>query len=94
MIYRYELGHDRKKEFDYFELDVAAAIGYQLFVFSCKAEPDNGACKEGFLEVFVRAQQLGGEEARCILVTLLEAPQTLENELASALNAEGKLSES
>lgn len=87
--YRYKL--EQTSQIDLFELDVAALIGYQLFVFSCKAKTDKGECKEGFLEVFVRAQQLGGEEARAVLVTLLETPQNLENELASTLNAEGKL---
>lgn len=66
-----------------FELDVAAMIGYQLFAISCMAAVPKGraAYKEHLLEAFVRARQLGGDEARVGLVCFYADAAQLEAEL-------------
>lgn len=66
-----------------FELDVAAMIGYQLFAISCMAAVPKGraAYKEHLLEAFVRARQLGGDEARVGLVCFYADAAQLETEL-------------
>jgi hypothetical protein len=52
-----------------FELDVAAVVGHQLFVISCIASRKaKGETKKHLMEAYVRAQQLGGEEARIALL--------------------------
>lgn len=73
------------------ELDIAAMIGYQLFSISCQATQDRGAAKFHLFEVYVRAWQLGGDEARASLVCLLEDPTSLEKEVAQEWDTEGQL---
>jgi hypothetical protein len=51
-----------------FEIDVAVMRGYQLFAISCATTGDRGKAKQKLFEVFVRAQQIGGEEARAAVV--------------------------
>ena len=55
------------------ELDVVALRGHQLFVFSCSRSPRRGLLKQKGFEVGHRAAQIGGEEAKAFLVTLLPA---------------------
>lgn len=50
------------------ELDVVAIRGYQLFIFSCYAGSNMDTCKAKLYEAAMRAQQLGGSEARFALV--------------------------
>jgi hypothetical protein len=65
-----------------FELDVAAMRGYQLFGFSCIASrKPGGETKKHMLEAYVRAKQLGGDEARVALVCLTETPEQVLNEI-------------
>ncbi len=52
----------------YFEIDVIAMRGYQLFAVSCTLNPHRQSCKEKLFEIKLRAEQLGGEEARIGLV--------------------------
>ena len=77
-----------------FDLDVAAMRGYQLFAFSCmvagvRAKRSRSAYKEHLLEVFVRARQLGGEEARVALVCHYDNPLALQAELEESLLSKG-----
>lgn len=52
-----------------FDLDVAALIGYQLFAVSCiVSQKRGGETKKHLLEAYMRARQLGGEEARVALL--------------------------
>jgi hypothetical protein len=66
----------------YFQLDAAAMVGYQLFAISCTAsENPGGGTKHRLFEVFVRARQLGGDEARIGLVSCVQDPELLQLEL-------------
>ena len=76
---------------DHFELDMAGIIGYQLFAVSCIATPNKSQAKEHFLEIYVRARQLGGDEARIGLICLVEDQKRLEEEIKSLWDAEGKV---
>jgi hypothetical protein len=63
----------------YFEIDALAIRGYQLFGFSCTLKKDEAKLK--FLEVFTRARQIGGEEARVALVAPLEDPDRMQQQI-------------
>ncbi len=76
---------------DDFELDVVALIGYQLFVFSCITTGEKDKAKEHLLEAFVRARQLGGDEARIALVCCYEDQQRLQSEVARSWDAQDKV---
>lgn len=64
-----------------FDIDVAVMIGYQLFVFSCVASEDTGNTKYHLMEAWVRARQLGGDEARVALVSCVSNTQPLLAEI-------------
>lgn len=51
-----------------FELDIAALKGYQLFAISCSTDSKKGMLKLKLFEAYVRAHQLGGDEAKMGLV--------------------------
>lgn len=72
-----------------FELDVAAVLGYQLIAVSCTMSLDRHTCKRKGFEVIHRARQLGGDQARSILVCPLSPEQAsqLENDLSDEIAA-------
>jgi len=79
-----------------FEVDVVAIRGYQLFAFSCKAKSDEkkdskGELKLALFEAYVRAQQLGGDEALVALVCCAEDPQGLEQEMQRDFDLKGRI---
>lgn len=80
-----------KEQSDKFELDAAAILGYQLFAISCMATETKKKAKEHFIEIFVRARQLGGDEARSGLVCCLDNPGRLQTEIERSWDAKGKL---
>jgi hypothetical protein len=83
---------ERSDSPDYLELDLAAVLGYQFFAISCKAgQLDKREAKLALFEAYVRATQLGGDEARAGLVCCSQSPKTIEDELAEAWDAEGKI---
>lgn len=55
-----------------FELDVIVLNGYQVCGISCTTSDKQSICKEKAFEVLHRVKQIGGEEAKAILVTCLE----------------------
>lgn len=55
-----------------FQFDVAFVRGYQLFAISCTTIADRSGCKQKLFEAYIRAQQLGGSEARVALVCCAE----------------------
>lgn len=72
-----------------FDLDVAALIGYQLFAISCiVSQKKGGETKKHLLEAYVRARQLGGEEARVALVYCGHDAALLERELKHKLHVD------
>lgn len=83
-----------KNERVHFELDVAALRGYQLFAFTCTTDVDGmmtGRPKTKLMEGYVRAQQLGGDEARVGLVTLAKNAGDLQAQLRSGILPEHRV---
>jgi hypothetical protein len=76
-----------------FDMDVAATIGYQLFAISCIVTEKKDRAKEHLLEVFTRAGQLGGDEARFAAVTFCDDKNVrdLQHEVSEAWDAQGKI---
>lgn len=81
----------RKSRTKYFELDVAAMHGYQLFAISCKASNNKDRCKLALLEAYVRARQLGGDEARVALVCLYDKARGFEVDVQEEWFAENRV---
>jgi len=59
--------------------------GYQLFAISCTTDNNRGLCKSKLFEASIRAQQMGGSEARVALMCCFDDPDSLKSELASLL---------
>lgn len=74
-----------------FELDVVAMKGYQLFALSCSTSESKPLLKHKLMEAFIRARQLGGDEARIALVSCSENPDELEREMRQSLDMEGQI---
>ena len=58
-------GHNTVK---HFELDVVAVLGYQIVVVSCTVDRCHERIKQKGMEAIIRARQLGGDEARAIVL--------------------------
>jgi hypothetical protein len=71
------------------QIDLAAVRGYQLFAISCKASKDKEACKEHLFEVYIRARQIGGDEARIGLICCYPDPAALQQEIEESWFTEG-----
>jgi hypothetical protein len=80
-----------------FEFDVAAMRGYQLFAISCSTESKKGMLKQKLFEAYIRARQMGGEEARVGLVCCASPdnpesnPDKIEQELQVEWEAKDKI---
>ncbi|MBD1847421.1 DUF1887 domain-containing protein [Cyanobacteria bacterium FACHB-63] len=66
---------------EFFELDVAFTRGYQLFALSCTTDDRTPPCKYKLFEAYLRAKQLGGDEARVALVCCSDKPELLKTRL-------------
>lgn len=66
-----------------FELDVVAVLGYQIVVVTCTITDDKSLIRKKAAEAYLRAQQLGGDEARTIVLCRADEPtgRNLEKEL-------------
>ncbi len=64
----------KHKKFN-FEGDVITIRGYQCHFISCYTGSTKGPCKRKLFEVFTRARQIGGDEARVALVCLSDNPE-------------------
>jgi hypothetical protein len=88
--------HLEPKERD-FEFDVAAMRGHQLFALSCSTESKKGVLKLKLFEAYVRARQMGGEEARVGLVCCAPTdnpdsnPAAIQSEIEETWDAKGKV---
>lgn len=76
-----------------FEIDIVAICGYQLFVCSCTTidkpdKKDKAELKQKLFEAYVRSRQLGGDEARVILVTLSNYPDDIELEMSQFMGGQ------
>lgn len=62
-----------------FEIDVAVLRGYQLFAISCTTDSKKGDVKLKLFEAYVRAHQLGGDEAKIGMVCFAPHDQADNN---------------
>lgn len=67
---------------DGFQFDVAFTRGYQLFAISISTTSDRKLCKTKLFEAYLRARQMGGDEARVALICCTNEPDTLKAEMA------------
>ncbi len=80
-----------------FEFDVAAMRGYQLFAVSCTTESKKRVLKLKLFEAYVRARQMGGDEARVGLVCCAPSdnpdnnPERIQSEIEETWDAKGKV---
>lgn len=74
-----------------FDVDVIALRGYQLFAFSCSTDSRKGLLKSKLFEAYIRARQLGGDEARVALVCCNDEPERLEHEMRRDVDPEGRI---
>jgi len=74
-----------------FDVDVMALRGYQLFAFSCSTDTQKGRLKLKLFEAYVRARQLGGDEARIALVCCSNDSDGLENEMRRDVDPGGRI---
>ncbi|MCF6157615.1 MAG: hypothetical protein E3K32_03365 [wastewater metagenome] len=66
-----------------FELDVILIKGYHLIGISCTTAPNKSLCKHKGFEIIHRTRQIGGDEARAVIVTRLKREE--KNELKKEL---------
>lgn len=59
-----------------FELDVIMLFGYQLIGISCTISDEKDKCKKKGFEIIQRSKQIGGDEAKAILITGSKSNQT------------------
>lgn len=71
---------------DGFEFDIAFTRGYQLFAISCTTSSDRKLCKSKLFEAYLRARQMGGDEARVILVCCSNDPDSIKAEIGNLLD--------
>ena len=72
----YQLFHDvnarragaTKPQIRHFQLDVVAVLGYQIVVVSCTTDTAPSMAKQKAMEAYHRARQLGGDEARAVVL--------------------------
>jgi hypothetical protein len=62
-----------------FEIDVAVLRSYQLFAISCTTDSKKGDVKLKLFEAYVRAHQLGGDEAKIGMVCFAPPDQPDNN---------------
>jgi ferredoxin len=83
----------------HFEIDVIALRGFQMFALSCSTASFNPEKKKEtkqelklkLFETYVRAQQLGGDEARVALVGFVDDPNSLEQEMQRDVDPAGRI---
>ena len=74
-----------------FEIDVAGLRGYRLFSIECGIGDYRDKLKLKFFEAYIRARQLGGDEARVGLVCCAKKDDTakIQREIENEWDAEG-----
>lgn len=76
-----------------FELDILLMNGYQLCGISCTTSHKIGICKSKGFEILLRTKQIGGDEAKSVLVTRLTEENTdkLQLELETDTGSTGNI---
>lgn len=77
-----------------FEFDVGVMKGYQLFGLSCSTTQNKGLAKSKLFEAYIRAGQLGGDEARVGLVCPQPGLKKLEKELPKSVQGKVRIFDS
>lgn len=72
----------------FFEFDVAALRGHQLYGFSCSSSNKGGELKRKLFELYTRTRQFGGDEACAALVAPYHNPEGLQREMRRDLGSE------
>ena len=67
----------------YFQIDIVLLIGYHLVGISCTRSKDKMSCKRKGFEIILRTTQIGGDEAKAIIITFANSKRvkTLQDEL-------------
>ena len=67
----------------HFELDIVAVLGYQIIVVSCSVTSSKPDIKQKAMEAYHRVRQLGGDEARAVVLCVASAKdaERVEKEL-------------
>lgn len=73
-----------------FELDVVLINGYQLTGISCTTDSSKSRCKGKGFEIFMRTRQIGGEEARAVLVCRTDENKTTQLQEELEIDTGGK----
>ncbi|WP_063800801.1 PDDEXK family nuclease [Mastigocoleus testarum] len=68
-----------------FQFDVAFTRSYRLFAISCTTTSKRPLCKSKLFEAYLRARQMGGDEARIALVCCSD-DETLKAEILASTN--------
>ncbi|MCB0129576.1 MAG: hypothetical protein KDD78_01950, partial [Caldilineaceae bacterium] len=79
-----------------FEFDVVALKGYQLFAVSCVTKSSKNDIKQKLFEAYIRARQMGGDEARVAVVCHApkhgdSSPRRIEHEIKQSWDVEGTI---
>lgn len=69
------------------QLDLIAIYGYQMTLISVTTDANRPMCKLKAFEAIHRASQLGGDEAKTIMVTFMPEPQTLEETIGASFGS-------
>lgn len=77
------------KNIKHFELDVVAVLGYQIVVVSCTVDSKQDMIKQKGMEAILRARQLGGDEARAIVLCSIDqnSAKLIEDELKDEMGS-------
>jgi hypothetical protein len=77
----------------YFELDVILIKSYQLIGISCTTASYKDLCKSKGFEIVLRTKQIGGDEAKSILITRCDekTKKDLEDELVLDTGTDSKI---
>ena len=87
-LHDYAMSLDTTEQPYNFEFDVAAMQGYQLYAVSCTRSNQRHICKSKLFEAYVRAAQLGGDEAKVGLICCDRAPGILEDQVTEVWRAQ------
>lgn len=73
------------------ELDVVGIVGYQLIIFSCSTTKSEKDIKHKGFEAITRVRQLGGDESRAVVISLLNPTRAdaVEKDLMQDIGSPG-----
>jgi len=76
-----------------FEIDIMLLYGYQLCGISITSSNEERLCKSKAFEILHRSQQMGGDEARAVLITTLsdDKVERMERDLETDVGGERQL---